>query len=364
MDKKIPAILLYAVFMTSVGISNHVLLIPVLLQIGKRDSWISSTAAVIPVLVWVFVLYAVVKRGGGGNVTELIRHTYGKVVSVFLMMLVIAYCIENALVSINDFVTWTNISYLPQTPRMAVMISFVALCFFAAYFGILAIAIASGILLPFVILLGHLVMASNMQFKDYSLLFPLFTHGYRNALDDVLVTCGALFELVLVVFLQQHVSSRLRLSSLLLLSVMLVGLTVGPLTGAIAIFGPFEAAALRYPAFEQWKMVQMGKYISHLDFLSIFQWVTGSFIRVSLLIYLMLDVTGLRRGRLRTGLLTVLGVMFTLAEFIPWNDALFFDYLLHWHFYGKFAFNLFLTVLLLGLLFFARSRSKKEVDSP
>jgi len=241
--------------MTSVGISNHVLLIPVLLQIGKRDSWISSAAAVIPVLVWVFVLYAVVRRVGDGKVTELIREKYGKAVTVLLMTLVIAYCVENALVSINDFVTWTNISYLPQTPRLAVMFCFVALCFFAAYFGIRAIAITSGILLPVVILLGHFVMTANMQFKDYSLLFPLFTRGYRNALDDVLMTCGALFELVLVVFLQQHVSSRLRLSSLLLLSVLLIGLTVGPLAGAIAIFGPFEAAALRYPAFEQWKMV-------------------------------------------------------------------------------------------------------------
>ncbi|CAG7635965.1 endospore germination permease [Paenibacillus allorhizosphaerae] len=363
MDKKIPAILLYSIFMTSVGLSNHVLLIPVLLQLGKRDAWISSAAALIPVLLWVCILYVIVRRVGSDKVTDLIRHRYGKAAGLFVMILIIIYCIENSLVSINDFVTWTNISYLPQTPRFAVMSSFIVLCFFAAYAGIRAIAITSGMLLPLVILLGYLVMGANMQYKDYSLLFPLFTHGYMNSLKDTMLTGGALFELVLIVFLLQHVTSRLRLSSLLLLSFFLIGLTVGPLMGAISIFGPFEAAALRYPAFEQWRMVQMGKYISHLDFFSIYQWVTGAFIRVSLLTYLALDVTGLRKGRLRTVLLAVLCLVFVLLEFVPWNDTMFFDYLLHWHFYGVFAFNLFLTLLLLVMTAFTRNRNKKEADS-
>ncbi|MFR9721672.1 hypothetical protein ACL00X_20305, partial [Aeromonas diversa] len=67
-------------------------------------------------------------------------------------------------------------------------------------------------------------------------------------------------------------------------------LTLGPTIGAIAEFGPFVAAKQRYPAFEEWRLVSIGRYIEHLDFLSVYQWFVGAFIRLSLLCFLTPDV--------------------------------------------------------------------------
>ena len=47
---------------------------------------------------------------------------------------------------------------------------------------------------------------------------------------------------------------------------ILVGLTLGPLIGAITEFGPNEATKQRYPAYEEWGLVTIGRYIEHLDF--------------------------------------------------------------------------------------------------
>ncbi|MFB4475617.1 GerAB/ArcD/ProY family transporter, partial [Oceanobacillus caeni] len=68
-------------------------------------------------------------------------------------------------------------SYLPQTPILVLAGTTLVACFFAAFQGLRTIAIVSGILLPFVVILGHLVALANFQFKDYTLLFPLLENG-------------------------------------------------------------------------------------------------------------------------------------------------------------------------------------------
>ncbi|XRD23741.1 hypothetical protein AABM34_14730 [Lysinibacillus fusiformis] len=51
-----------------------------------------------------------------------------------------------------------------------------------------------------------------------------------------------------------------------------------------------EASKQRYPAYEEWGLVTIGRYIEHLDFFSIYQWLTGTFIRVSFLLYIVADL--------------------------------------------------------------------------
>lgn len=64
----------------------------------------------------------------------------------------------------------------------------------------------------------------------------------------------------------------MSLRSLLWVGIVLVGLTLGPLMGAIAIFGPFEAARMRFPAYEEWRLVTFGHFLEHIDF---FPYING-----------------------------------------------------------------------------------------
>ncbi|NRF91003.1 endospore germination permease [Paenibacillus frigoriresistens] len=318
--KKITALQLYFILILSIGITNHVLLIPVLLHLGKRDSWFGAALSLIPLLLWVCLLYIVVKRTKQMNMMEWIKQKFGKVVVILFKLGLITICFVNAIITIKEMVTWTNVTYLPRTPPFMIALLFIIFCFFAARSGVRAIAITSGILLPVVVFLGYFMMGANFQYKDYSLLSPLFTHGYGPTLTSIMLTCGASFELLTLVFLQHHVDTRIRLSALLILAAIMIGLTIGPLTGAIAIFGPFEAADIRYPAFEQWRMVTLGKYISHLDFLSIFQWISGAFVRTSLLMFLSVDVIGIQKKRTRTLILLGISLMFLAASLYPVTD--------------------------------------------
>lgn len=357
--KQITTLQLYMIVIISIAITNHVLLIPVLLHYGKRDSWMGATLALVPMLVWTCLVYFLVRRSNQRNLMDWIRMRTGKWVTYVIQFVIILICFSHSVVTIKDVTMWTHVTYLPRTPVVMIELLFVLFCFFAAKEGIRAIAISSGILLPGVIVLGYFVMGANFQYKDYTLLTPLFTHGYGPSMMSMLLTCSATFELLSVLILQHHVRTRIRLRGLLIITTCVIGLTIGPLTGAIAIFGPFEAADLRYPAFEQWRMVTVGKYISHLDFLSIFQWISGASMRTSIMMFMIVDMMNITKESTRTKFLIWTSLGLFGASLYPLSDNQMVHMLQNYYYTYMFVVGICLSLFLLVVAMLPMRRKEK-----
>jgi spore germination protein KB len=113
---------------------------------------------------------------------------------------------------------------------------------------------------------------------------------------------------------------------------------------AIAEFGPYEASKLRYPAFEQWKLLTISKEITRMDFLSIYQWISGAFIRISLLIYIGSHLIKVSKYRIWIiGLLYILAIGYTLA---PISNLVIFRYLYHYFF----PFQMYVVIPLISII--------------
>ena len=97
-------------------------------------------------------------------------------------------------------------------------------------------------------------------------------------------------ELILFLFLQHKAKKPIKYRHFAITAILLTGLTLGPLIGAIIEFGPVEASRQRFPAYEEWGLVSLGNFVEHLDFLSIYQWLSGAFIRISLLIFIIKEL--------------------------------------------------------------------------
>jgi hypothetical protein len=130
----------------------------------------------------------------------------------------------------------------------------------------------------------------------------------------------------------------------------------------MATYGPVESANQRYPAFEQWRLVTIGKYIAHVDFLALFQWLSGAFIRISLAIYILLDFCKpdsrlLKRFILFILLFILLGIAvapISDMNFINWIKTRYYPY----SFFAVLAYS-----ILLSLLVFAKSHLKRRKPS-
>ncbi len=278
---------LFLLLVLSTGLLNHVILIPNLLTAAGRDSWLSVIVAYPIALVFLWLIYYIVKNSPSEGFFFMVQNRLGNMFSYFLRAPVVLFLFISAYVTFRDLMIWLSAYFLAEAPIMIINIVLIIVCYIVTLSGVKTMAIASGLLLPIVVLLGFFIALTNTDFKDPSLLFPVLTDGYSPLLRGTIYVLAGLLELYIVVLLQPFSQERITLKQLLILLTVLTGLIFGPLSASIMEFGVVESVNFRYPAYEQWRVLNIGEYISNLDFFALYQWLSGALIRIGLFMYLL-----------------------------------------------------------------------------
>lgn len=354
-SKKISVLDTYFILLLSLGITNHVILIPVLLQTAGRDAWMGVILTSFIQLIWLYIFYLIMKRTNQQSIFSWFKERFGTIIGWIFIIITTCYFFLLAMIMLRETTTWINVTYLPQTPKIFVSIVIVILCVYIAFNGIRSIAIVSGILLPLVWILGHFVATTNLQFKDYSLLTPLFVNGYMPTMKTMIVASGGFMEMIVLIFFQHHIRRKISYLHIVLLGLLLAGLTLGPLMGAIANFGPVLAKQYRYPAFEQWMLVTITKYITHIDFLALYQWLAGAVIRIALFLFIISDSISFKNSSRRLLFLVLLGASLSVLSLTPAIDRQIELYVL-----GNYALACLIFLLSLSLAIFLATAFKAK----
>jgi spore germination protein KB len=358
-NHSLSAIQLACVLMLSIGLMNHVIVIPLLLEAASRDAWISAIMALVALPLWLPLLYFVIRQSKQTNLFLWLKTEFNSAIAYFvaiigsLLLLVIGY------VTLSDTVTFTTTTYLTYTPDWAVLLTLIVMCFYNAYYGIPSIAKTAVIILPFVIIFGILVMIATTPHKDYSLLKPMMENGFTPVLKGMIYAGAGYVEIFMIVFMQHHLQARFSFKALLIISFLASSLAIGPTIGAIIEFGPKAATNLRYPAFEQWQLIKLGTYIEYLDFLSIYQWMSGAFIRISLVTALIPELFNVTDKTSRLWILIVIYITILLLSLIPISDDQFLDLLYQFVLPLSLLFILSLS-LFIGILSFISYLKKRR----
>ncbi|TDF97603.1 GerAB/ArcD/ProY family transporter [Paenibacillus piri] len=342
------------ILLTSVGLMNHVILIPILLDIAERDAWFSALLTLVPYLLWTGLLYWIVKRSGQQPLFQWVESVSGKAVAAVLKLVFGVIVLLVALITLKDTITWAIASYLPETPAIALALLLVSICYFAAQSGILCISVMSGILFPVIVILGYFVMSANIINKDYSRLLPVMEYGLSPLLQGMYYVGAGYGELILLLLMQEHIVTRIKWWHLALLGIIIAGLTIGPITGSIAEFGPVESAKHRYPAFEQWKLVKIQQSIERVDFFSIYQWFAGAFVRISMSMYILCELSPFKGKRSKTVSLIVLALLMPVVILLPVSDIQFYDWLKYVYMPSALIAYVVLTLCLCTIALFAK----------
>lgn len=311
----------------SIVLYTHVLLIPALVIKAGRDAWVGLLIATAIMFLWLWMISWISKRVKQEPIPLWISRRFGFGMR-YLITVPLALCIfVMNWVTYKDTISWSHATYLPYTPPFILALLLGLICYWACSVGVRTIAFTAGILGPLVMLCGLFIMSANMPKKHYSMLLPFLEHGMAPVWQCVWDALGGWMELFMVVLLQQYIAPKVKINflNLAMFNVVMMLITMGPLMGAVSAFGLQEAINQRYPAFEQWRIVQIGKYIEHLDFLSIFQWLSGAFIRISLFGFLIMDLFLIRGQKQRRVFLAVLFLLLIIVTLLPISDLTFFN---------------------------------------
>ncbi|OXB87907.1 spore gernimation protein [Geobacillus uzenensis] len=345
--------------MLSVGLMNHVIVIPFMLEAAHRDAWIAALGALGGLLIWLPLLYFILKQLNGERLFDWLKNRFSSPVAYMVAGVSTIFLLLHSFVTLNDTITFTTTSYLTATPRWALIVLIVIACFYNAYRGIDSIANTAMIIWPFVIVFGFFVMLSTTPHKDYSLLKPMLEHGMAPVLRGMMYAGAGYAEVVVLLFLSHRLPRPFSWKALAAIAFLTAGLSIGPTIGAIVEFGPEQATRLRYPAFEQWRMVSLGTYIEHVDFLSVYQWLSGAFIRLSLATALIVELFPIRHSQTRRWVLIVLYLAITLAALAPGSDEQFLRFVKHWVLPSSLLFSLALSVVLVSLALLTYRKEKR-----
>jgi hypothetical protein len=139
---------------------------------------------------------------------------------------------------------------------------------------------------------------------------PFLENGWSPVMNGAIYAGGAFVEIFLLLLLQHRLKKQVRAWHIMLLGLVLVYITLGPIIGAITEFGPKEAAKQMVSPYEQWRLVKLGNYIEHVDFLSVFQWLAGASVRISLAQFLLADLLPFRTAKSRGRFISIISLSF------------------------------------------------------
>ncbi|MBN6189409.1 endospore germination permease [Aneurinibacillus sp. BA2021] len=297
------------------------------------------------------------RRTGQKHPVVWVRQRFGKPIAWLVAGLAILHLLLTGSITLRDTVTWAHTSFLEATPIWAILLLISFICFLGSCTGIRTLVVTNGILLPFVIFLGFFVATGNIPRKNYEYVLPVFEHGYQPVLLGMLYVASGFAEGTLLLFFQHHLKAKVTYTTFIILTVIFTGLTLGPTMGALAEFGNHGAVAMRYPAYEEWRLLSFGKYFERVDFFSIYQWLVGAFIRISLSLYLVVEILEVQSGKKRVYFLAVLTVLFMAATLFPISDMIFLELLYKWLLPISLGLLLVLSFLL-GILSLTKKKEK------
>lgn len=352
-----------AMIILSVGMMIHVLIGPMLIGEAKRDAWMAVFVAFAVIIPWTLIpFYGLLKKLERKRFDYWLKEHMPPiaawlVLAYFLFVLFLIAC-ETLIITSS----WTGTTYLPRTPTFVVGCVFLGICVYASCLGLRTIAFVSCVLVPFVVLLGDFVMSANMPHKDYEYLLPLLENGFAPVAKSAVNCFTAFAELFMLLMFQHHIQKHKSFKRwhLLVLILFLALLAVGPVTGAIAQFGPFEAAKMRYPAFSQWRLVSIGKYFEHVDFFAIFQWLSGALVRLSLTLHLIMEYSPISRMKRKWIGIAILSILLASVTYYWIHNMITYRLVLLWGFKVFGIMTMAVITILYGVSFLKKRRINNE----
>src|SRR5690606_8083866 len=341
------------------GIKNLVDIVPLTLASAGRDAWISVIVGYLLILPFLYLWTSANKQLQHVSIFDWIETNYNKVFRVIVVIFFVAFLLIAGLVTVMETVSWTNNTYLLRTPRLVVGLAILCSSLYISSGKLKVIAICAGVLFHVVLVLQIFVAVVTIKDSNYLLLLPvLIENKWLDVFQGALFVFASMTEIIILLMMLQHqIKERVTFKHLFFLSLLLFIITIGPVIDSIAIFGSTEALRIKYPVFLIWRIVGIGEYFNHLDFLSIYQWLAGTFIRLALILYLVTNAFNIKKPIIIQAIICILYLFFIIA---PISDMQIFAFLQHYYYLAYSIFTIIVVVLLFLLIKLKNRRSSYD----
>lgn len=328
----------------------------------EQDAWLIPIIATIWGALVVLIMVAMWRRFPDKTLTGYLPLIIGKPLGLILGLLYALWFLLVGSVVVMEFAYFLNSSIMPYTPVVVIVVSFMALVFYALRSGLEVWVRINEIILWVVIASFLVVVLLPYKFMDFGRLLPVAAHSVGSLMAGSLIGGSWRGEVVIVGMLLPALVNSKNTSRSLLLVVLLIGLAAAVVKiSVVAVFGGVVTGQLEFPVFSLARIISIAKIVARLEVLVVTIWVFGTFVKVCAFMYCsaraISESLGFKEYQFLTLPLSILTVALAINMYT--NVAEFVDFL-NYSFvgFGILTFELTIPALLLIIAVLRKRRQQ------
>ncbi|MDV4150009.1 endospore germination permease [Clostridium sp. AL.422] len=312
----------FVLFILGVSIVSVKTYMSIFIDVGGRDTWLSSLLASIVFIGCLLCITKIYKSTNASDINEIYFKALPKPFAlIFLFIFILALfinSIEAAAVEANVLHTTLFI----DTPVWYALIFFIAPTLFIFNKSIRTILIFILVSVSIFIANGFAFFIFSQSYKDINYLLPVFGSGISSKffITALMILGGLSSFMIAIPFIKfidksEHINKHSFYAGTIVIAFIVISFV-----GAITAFGPLRAANIFYPEFVLSQRIEVAGFLEMGELFFIIQTVIGFFVKYVLSTYAIIIILDryLKNKPLFIGIYTF--IVYVLSNFLGMNN--------------------------------------------
>lgn len=281
---KISALQACLLCITTVISTADVFLPSFVAQEAQQDSWISVILGTASSMAVIMMFLALGLRFPDKTILQYSCDILGKPLGKLVGFIYIYYLVDIGTAVVREFGEIFVTAFNPDSPLLIYSLITLLVASYAVAKGLEVITRLNEIMIPVGLLTLVLIALVNVKDTDLKNFLPVLANGFLPPIKGGMLIQSWILEIVIILQLIPYIKDKKNIKKCMTISVGVIGFSMelGVLT--IAVFGKLTGELL-FPALEYVRFASIGEYIKNLDITIMGIWITGMFIKATLVFY-------------------------------------------------------------------------------
>lgn len=351
-------------------IGNTIINAPsIIVSYARQDAWISSILALVFGFFLLLLFCKICEKFPRKNIITYSEIVFGKFFGKVSSMFLIIYFFILASLMLRQLSTFVITFLLPETPRIAIDLLFMAVLLMGVFLGIESIVRTAEIFFPVLVLLLLFLIISLSPELEILNIKPIYENGLKPILRGTLVFISIPYlQLIALLMIMPYVNNFKKAKRAFILGVVLAGVfLIINVLYCLLVLGVTLTEYKQYPVYFLAQKISIAEIIERVEVIIAFLWFITIYFKTCIFFYATnLGIVQIFELKDKKVLLLPLGfLMLVLTQFIIPNSVyfnMFFKEIMP--FYGL-TFGLLFPSLLLCVYFLRKNKitNKEEVST-
>lgn len=234
---------------------------------AEQDSWMSLLLAAATIVPLVIVYARIIRLYPGQDLFELLETLFGKILGKVFIVLMSWYALHLAALVLRNFSEFIQITSMPETPQLPLMIAMMVVTAYIAKSGIETLGRWSLAILPIVVLVVLTTTILAIPKMNFSNILPVMEHDFGTVAKGAFSMFTFPFaETVLFLCVAGAVKSADSPYKIYTKAIFAaVGILLIVVLRNLEIMGPATVGAKYFPSYSATRIIEVGDFLTRIE---------------------------------------------------------------------------------------------------